>query len=64
MGEGLAIGFDAIGARVCGGPMAGLKGAIYDLTLPRSGLGIKLPVERTRTVGGVPRERWVPPCRT
>ena len=60
MGEGLAIGLDAIGARVCGGPMAGLRGAIYDFTLPASGLVVKFPAERLYTVGGVPRERVVP----
>ncbi len=63
MGEGLGIGFAAIGARVCGGPMAGLKGAVYDLTLPRSGLKVKVPAERLTTVDGVPRESWVPRCR-
>ncbi|WP_425228251.1 S41 family peptidase [Sphingomonas sp.] len=63
MGEGLAIGFAAIGARVCGGPMAGLKGAVYDLTLERSGLVVKVPAERLYTVDGQPRERWTPGCR-
>lgn len=60
MGEGLAIGFDALGARVVGGPMAGLRGAVSDLTLPRSGLVLKLPTERLFTVGGMPRESYVP----
>ena len=64
MGEGLAIGFSAIGARVCGGAMAGLRGAVYDVALPRSGLAVKLPAERLYTVGGTPREAWTPPpCR-
>jgi len=61
MGEGLTIGFDAFGAHVTGGPMAGLRGAVSDLTLPRSGLVLKLPTERLYTVGGVPREAFVPP---
>lgn len=60
MGEGLAIGMDAIGADVIGGPMAGLRGAIYDLRLEHSGLVLKLPVERLSTVDGIPRERFVP----
>lgn len=60
MGEGLAIGFDALGAKVTGGPMAGLRGAVSDLALPRSGLVLKLPTERLYTVGGVPREAFVP----
>jgi C-terminal processing protease CtpA/Prc len=60
MGEGIAIAFDAIGARVEGDRMAGLKGAVYDLTLPSSGLVVKLPVERLYTVDGRPREAFVP----
>jgi hypothetical protein len=60
MGEGLALGFDAVGARVEGGPMAGLLGAIYDYKLEQSGLTIKFPVERLSHVDGTPRERFVP----
>jgi hypothetical protein len=60
MGEGLALGFDAIGARVEGGPMAGLLGAIYDYKLEQSGLTIKFPVERLSHVDGTPREMFVP----
>jgi carboxyl-terminal processing protease len=60
MGEGLAIGFDAIGAEVAGTPMAGLLGAIYDHSLEHSGLVIKLPTERLNAVDGLPRERFVP----
>lgn len=60
MGEGLAIGLHAQGARVVGQPMAGLLGAIYDLRLPRTGLVIKLPVERLYAVDGTPREQFRP----
>lgn len=60
MGEGLAIGFDAIGADVVGTPMAGLLGAIYDHSLEHSGLVIKLPTERLMAVDGLPRELFVP----
>ena len=60
MGEGLAIGFAAIGARVEGDRMAGLLGAIYDLRLPNSGLVLKLPAERLHAVDGTPREAFVP----
>lgn len=60
MGEGLAIGFDAIGARVEGGRMAGLRGAIYDFRLEKSGLVIKFPAERLAHVDGTPREAFVP----
>ena len=60
MGEGLAIGMDALGAEVTGGPMAGLLGAIHDHRLPNSGLVIKLPTERLYAVDGTPREAFVP----
>ncbi|GAA0623698.1 hypothetical protein GCM10009422_19780 [Brevundimonas kwangchunensis] len=60
MGEGLAIGLDALGVRVEGGPMAGLLGAIYDHRLPNSGLVLKLPTERLYAVDGTPREAFQP----
>ena len=60
MGEGIAIGFRAIGAEVCGGPMAQLKGAVYDFSLPASGIVVKLPAERLTTTDGTPREDFVP----
>ncbi|MBB5746518.1 peptidase S41 [Brevundimonas variabilis] len=56
MGEGLAIGMDAIGAEVSGCPMAGLLGAVYDFRLEHSGLVLKLPTERLSAVNGLPRE--------
>ena len=60
MGEGIAIGFAALGARVEGTRMAQLKGAVYDFALPSSGLVVKLPAERLYTVAGRPREDFVP----
>lgn len=60
MGEGLAVGMNALGAEVTGGPMAGLLGAIYDHRLPNSGLVIKLPTERLYAVDGTPREAFRP----
>lgn len=60
MGEGLAIGLDAMGFAVCGTKMAGLKGAVEDIVLPASGLVVKLPVERLETVAGLPREDFIP----
>lgn len=60
MGEGLAIGFDAIGAEVSGHRMAGLLGAIEDHRLEHSGLVLKLPTERLMHVDGTPREQFVP----
>ena len=61
MGEGLAIGFDAtIGATIVGTPMAGLLGATARITLPRTGIGINLPMERLYHVEGTPREAFQP----
>jgi carboxyl-terminal processing protease len=60
MGEGAAIGFAALGARVEGTRMAELKGAVYDFNLPSSGMVVKLPAERLYTVAGQPREKFVP----
>ena len=60
MGEGMAIGLDAAGVPVTGTRMAGLLGAVYDFTLPASGIVVKLPAERLRSVKGVAREDFVP----
>lgn len=60
MGEGLAIGFDAIGVPVAGTRMAGLLGAVHDQRLRHSGLVLKLPAERLMHVNGTPREAFVP----
>lgn len=64
MGEGLAIGLDALGARVTGCPMAGLPGAVHDVHLDASGLGLKFPAERLYSVRGVPREAFRCPADT
>jgi len=60
MGEGLAIGFAGLGARVEGTRMAQLKGAVYDFALPSSGLIVKLPAERLYSVDGRAREDFIP----
>jgi C-terminal processing protease CtpA/Prc len=61
MGEGLAIGFDATGSgTVVGTEMAGLLGATYRLTLPRTGIGLNIPAERLYHVNGAPREEFRP----
>ena len=60
MGEGLAVGFAALGATVEGGPMAGLNGSVEDLPLGDTDLTIKLPTERVLTVAGQPRETFRP----
>jgi carboxyl-terminal processing protease len=61
MGEGMALGFDAIGANIVGTRMAGLLGAVYDFNLPSSGLLVKLPTERLAHVNNTPREVFTPP---
>lgn len=64
MGEGLAVGFMALGKPVCGSRMAGLKGGVYDFDLPHTGLRVKFPAERIYTVAGAPRENVdLKPCR-
>ncbi|HNN56668.1 MAG TPA: S41 family peptidase [Novosphingobium sp.] len=60
MGEGLAVGFDALGFAVCGTSMAGLLGAIEDNRLERTGEVVKFPTERLSTMGGIPRENFRP----
>jgi hypothetical protein len=63
MGEAMAIGLDAMNrARVVGTPMAGLAGAVDDVTLPCSGISLGLPAARLLHLNGTPRERWVPPA--
>ena len=60
MGEGLAIGLKAIGARVIGRPMAKLLGSVEDIRLPNTGLVIKLPTEKLYSVDGILREDFIP----
>lgn len=67
MGEGMAIAFDGMRPNgrprglVIGTPMAGLAGAIEEVTLPCSGIGLGFPTARLLHVDGTPRERWRPP---
>jgi carboxyl-terminal processing protease len=64
MGEGLTVGFAALGrARVVGTPMARLRGAITRYTLPHSGITFAIPFERLYLVDGQPREDYVPPTQ-
>ena len=60
MGEGVAIGFAALGAEVLGTRMAGLKGAVEDLRAGDADLFVKLPIERLFTLSGLPREEFAP----
>lgn len=60
MGEGLAVGFAALGAKVQGTPMAGLLGSVEDVPVGKTNLVLKLPTERLYAVDGRPREAFVP----
>jgi carboxyl-terminal processing protease len=62
MGEGMAIGLDAMGrALVVGTPMARLAGAVSDFTLPRTGIDVAFATEQLYHVNGKPRQDWLPP---
>jgi C-terminal processing protease CtpA/Prc len=60
MGEGIAIGFNAIGALITGSRMAGLLGGIETFRLPNSGLEVRFPTEKLFAFDGTPREEFVP----
>lgn len=61
MGEGIAIGLDAMQrATIVGTAMAGLRGATYGFTLRHTGIGIRVPAERLYHVRGTPREDFLP----
>lgn len=61
MGEGLAIGFDAVGAgKIIGTSMAQLLGATYTIALPHSGFSANVPAEKLFHVNGTPRENVQP----
>jgi C-terminal processing protease CtpA/Prc len=62
MGEGMAIGFDAMQrGRVVGTPMAHLAGAVSDDKLPRTGVDVAFATEQLFHVNGTPRQDWLPP---
>jgi C-terminal processing protease CtpA/Prc len=62
MGEGMAIGLDAMQrALVVGTPMAHLAGAVSDFTLPRTGIDVAFATEQLYHVNGKPRQDWLPP---
>ena len=61
MGEGIAIGFDALkNASIVGTRMAGLLGAIEKFTLPYSKISFQIPTERILHVNLQPREDFLP----
>jgi carboxyl-terminal processing protease len=62
MGEGVAIGMDALKrAEIVGTEMAGLLGATYAIRLPNSGIGVNFPGEKLFHVNGTPREDFTAP---
>jgi len=65
MGEGIAIGFDAMKrAKITGTKMAGLIGAIYTFNLKNTKIGFQIPYEKMYHVNGTPREDYLPPYLT
>jgi len=62
MGEGMAVGFDAMKrATVVGTPMAGLAGSVDQITLNATGIRVQFPTEQLFHIDGTPRHRWRPP---
>lgn len=61
MGEGMAIGFDAISdATIVGTKMAGLLGAVGGYVLSNTRIEFQFAMERLYHVNGTPREDFVP----
>jgi len=61
MGEGMAIGFDAMKrAKIVGTKMAGLLGAIYSFKANNTNVGYSFPAESMYHVNGTPREDFIP----
>lgn len=62
MGEGMAIGLDAMHrATIVGTEMARLSGATDEFKLPNMGISIHFPTERLYHLDNTPREKWLPP---
>lgn len=61
MGEGITIGFDALGAaKIAGTKMAGLIGAISGCQTANTKIPYSLPTEQLYHINGTPRENFVP----
>lgn len=61
MGEGMAIGFDAMKrAKITGTKMASLLGAIYTYRTTNTNIGYQIPSEMMYHVNGTPREDFLP----
>lgn len=62
MGEGIAIGFDALHrGTVIGTQMARLRGAVDRIDLTKSGISVVFPTEKVYHMNGTPRHEWLPP---
>ncbi len=65
MGEGMAIGFDAMkSAEIIGTEMGKLIGAISNFQLSETKIGYQIPTERLYHIDGTPRENFVPKILT
>ncbi|MBB5711282.1 S41 family peptidase [Sphingomonas xinjiangensis] len=60
MGEGMMIGFDAIGATTLGSDLAHLLGALSNETIVGSAAKVDIGTEQLFTVTGLPREAYHP----
>ncbi len=61
MGEGIAIGFDAMHrATIVGTKMAGLLGEIFSFETPEFKIPFSFPCVQLQTVEGKPREDYIP----
>ena len=61
MGEGITIGFDAMGrANIVGTKMAGLNGAINGFQTSKTKIPYAFPTEQLYHVNGTPRELFLP----
>jgi carboxyl-terminal processing protease len=61
MGEGIAIGFDALQrATIVGTKMAGLLGEIYTFETPELKISFSFPCVQLQTINGLPREDYLP----
>ncbi len=60
MGEGMAVGFDAMNMLVMGSPMAGLAGGTEPIILEETGVSIWVPIYDLHHINGTPRHEWQP----
>jgi C-terminal processing protease CtpA/Prc len=62
MGEGVAVGFDALHrAEVVGTSLGRLNGSVQTVTLEHTHVKVNIPEEQIFHVNGTPRHEWNPP---